>query len=50
MNHPLNNMGWSEVRNRLCQVLHLATEYLELKIEKLKYEKELREKELKGGE
>lgn len=36
MNHPLNNVGWSEVRDRLCHVLSLAAEYLELKIKEAK--------------
>lgn len=41
MNHPLNNRGWSEVRDRLCHVLNLAARYLELKLNELeKTEKE----------
>ena len=36
MNHPLNNRGWSEVRDRLCHVLSLAAEYLEIKIKEAK--------------
>ena len=41
MNHPLNNVGWSEVRDRLCNVLTLLSMYLErqLKKEKLLAEK-----------
>lgn len=42
MLHPLQTRGWDEAREQLCTVLRLAKEYLELKIEKLKYEKELR--------
>ena len=38
MNHPLNNRGWSEVRDRLCYVLNLATTYLELKIKQAQKE------------
>ena len=36
MNHPLNNVGWCEVRDRLCHVLSLAAEYLEIKIKEAK--------------
>lgn len=36
MNHPLNNRGWSEVRDRLCHVLDLAARYLEIKIKEAK--------------
>ena len=43
--HPLQSMGWDEVRQRLCSVLNLAHLYLELKIEKLQHEKKLREKD-----
>ena len=34
--HPLNNRGWSEVRDRLCHVLSLPAEYLEIKIKEAK--------------
>lgn len=40
MNHPLNNRGWSEVRDRLCDVLFLAEQYLKLKIKKLQKEED----------
>ena len=35
MNHPLNNIGWNEVRTRLCHVLDLAAKYLEIKLQQL---------------
>lgn len=40
MNHPLNNRGWSQVRDQLCTVLSLAARYLELKIKQMEGENE----------
>ena len=39
MNHPLNNVGWSEVRDRLCHVLSLLTQYLEKQLQQEKVER-----------
>lgn len=39
MNHPLNNIGWGEVRARLNRTLSLASEYLEYKLETTKVQK-----------
>tara|TARA_R110001606_G_scaffold218339_1_gene366148 strand:- start:373 stop:708 length:336 start_codon:yes stop_codon:yes gene_type:complete len=38
MNHPLNNIGWSAVRDHLNQTLSLASEYLEYKLKAAKQE------------
>ncbi len=43
--HPLNNMGWSEVRERLCEVLRLAAKYLELRIEEMESKQASTEKQ-----
>jgi len=50
MNHPLNNIGWGEVRARLNRTLSLASEYLEYKLETTKVQESNDAEDVRSGQ